>query len=164
MKTSSRESVPVASTAERTARRWDVLVTLILMTLLLLPIPFVQFRSWPERRLILERPVLPWSAFRLCYQPIEGGPPVEELYRFRGSGGLAPQTLTAVSPLALESSELPFLQWQKQPEIGLHELHHRGGLLEITVRWQPVIAYPLRMLKNAWQAHPLGSHGGGAKR
>jgi len=150
--------------ADRRARRWDVFVTVLLAAFLLVPMPFVQFRSWPERRLILERPVLPWSAFRLCYHPLEGGRPVEELYRFQGSGRLAPQSLNAVSPLALESSELPLLQWQNQPEIGLHEIHGTGALLEITVRWQPVLAYPLKMLKNAWQAHPLGSHGGGANR
>jgi len=150
--------------ADRRARRWDVFVTVLLAAFLLVPMPFVQFRSWPERRLILERPVLPWSAFRLCYHPLEGGRPVEELYRFQGSGRLAPQSLNAVSPLALESSELPWLQWQNQPEIGLHEIHGTGALLEITVRWQPVLAYPLKMLKNAWQAHPLGSHGGGANR
>lgn len=150
--------------ADRRASRWDVTVMVLLAILLLIPIPFVQFRSWPERRLILERPVLPWSAFRLCYHPIEGGPPVEELYHFEGSGRLAPQPLNAVSPLALESSELPFLQWQKQPEIGLHEIHRTGALLEITVRWQPILAYPLKMLRDAWQAHPLGSHGGEASR
>ncbi len=164
MKKIPDESLPEFSGAERAARRWDVVVTVILASLLLLPIPFVQFRSWPENRLILERPVLPWSTFRVCYQPLEGGPPVEELYRFQGLGRLAAQNLSALSPLAVESSELPFLQWQRQPEIALHELHHKGGLLHVAVRWQPIAAYPVKMLKDAWQAHPLGSHGGGAKR
>lgn len=164
MKNIPRGTEPALWAADRRARRWDVFVTVLLAAFLLVPVPFVQFRSWPERRLILERPVLPWSTFRLCYHPIEGGPPVEELYRFQGSGRLSPQPLSAVSPVALESSELPFLQWQKQPEIGLHEIHRTGALLEITVRWQPVLAYPMRMLKDAWKAHPLGSQGGGANR
>lgn len=164
MTSAPRESGPEFPSAERRARRWDILVTTVLAVLLLIPVPFVQFRTWPEGRLILERPVLPWSSFRLCYRPLDGARSVEELYRFKGLGRLVPQEAGVVFPLAVESLGPPLLQWQKQPEIGLQELYDRGGLLQIRKRWQPVLAYPLRMLKDAWQGHPFGSHGGGAKR
>lgn len=159
-------SAPVlkASRAEYRARRWDILVTGVLAMLLLIPMPFVQFRSWPDNRLILERPVLPWSSFRLCYRPLDGGPPVEEQYRFDHAGRLRPPVAADAFPMALESVDLPWLQWQKQPEIGLQEIHDRGAFLDVRVRWQPVLAYPLKMLLEAWKDHPLGSQGAGAKR
>lgn len=152
------------SSAQRRARRWDILVTAAMALCLLIPMPFVQFRSWPDRRLILERPVLPWSSFRLCYRPLDESPPVEERYRFDSAGRLQPSVAAGAFPMALESLDPPWLQWQKQPEIGLQDIHDRGAFLDIRVRWQPVLAYPLKMLLDAWKDHPLGSQGGGARR
>ncbi len=160
----SSGSLSEASRADRTARRWDLVVTVSMALLLLIPIPFVQFRSWPERRLILERPVLPWSSFRLCYRPLDTDQPVVEQYRFDRSGRLNPPLGPAVFPMVLESREPPLLQWQKHPEMGLQDLHAQASFLDITVRWQPVLVYPLRMLKDVWKDHPLGFQGGGARR
>lgn len=149
---------------ERRARRWDVMVTGVLVLFLLIPIPFAQFRGWPGGEPVLERPVLPWSSFRLCYVPAGGGRPVEEVYRFTWNGKLVPGGGELRHPAALESLDAPLLAWQRQPEVELRSLHRNGEFLLVRTRWRPVAAWPLGMLLASWKDHGAGVHGGGAGR
>ncbi|SMC17372.1 hypothetical protein SAMN02746041_00305 [Desulfacinum hydrothermale DSM 13146] len=149
---------------ERRARRWDVLVTVVLALTLLIPLPFVSFRAWPGGELMLVRPVLPWSSFRLCYLPAGGDGPVEELYRFTWDGKIVPGGGELTHAAALESWEAPLLGWQGQPELELTTLYRNGQFLVVRTRWRPLVVWPLAMLVSSWKDHDGGFQGGAAGR
>ncbi len=147
---------------ERKARRWDKVVMIFLGLLLLVPMPFIRFKAWPSKELLLERPVLPWSTFRICSLWHGSEDPVEEIYKFNWRGSLNPEIPGFLHPVALESCKMPYLVWQKQPAIPLRRLYEKGEFLLVKTSWRPILAWPLGMIVSSWRGHSSGFHGGGA--
>lgn len=131
---------------ERRARAWDRWTTGVIFLLLLIPLPIARFQSWPGGEIVLDRLVLPWSHFRICYVSLADGNPVEEVHRFRWNGRL--QGGEGVSPLNLEwiSMGPAMLKWQDAPEILLSRRQEEGQMLRMKVLWRPVLLWPLEAL------------------
>jgi hypothetical protein len=138
---------------EKKAMVWDRMVTVFIVALLFLPIPFARFQVQPQLSTLLERPVLPWSRFHIRYLSYPQGAAMEENYRFSWRGRIWRETGQGVTPerqvsFAITPVNEPLLRWQDNPDIRLGELFTRGEVLTVSSFWQPLIFYPARM---AWQ-------------
>jgi hypothetical protein len=142
------------SISHRRAVTWDRMVTVFIVVLLFVPMPFARFQVAPRMTTILERPVMPWSRFQIRYVSYPQGLPQAASYGFTWKGQMlrepgdnpAPQRETT---FAITPANEPLLRWQDNPDIRLGEMFVRGEVLKVTSFWQPVIFYPLRM---GWQA------------
>ena len=138
---------------EKKAMVWDRMVTVFIVALLFLPIPFVRFQVQPQMTTLLERPILPWSRFHIRHLSYPQGTSMEDNYRFSWRGRIYRDTgpdVTAQQQVrfAITPANEPLLRWQDNPEIRLGELFVRGEVLTVNSFWQPLIFYPARM---AWQ-------------
>lgn len=131
---------------QKRARRWDRWVTIIIVLLLLIPVPFARFESWPAGRTILVRPVMPWSRFHFCYTSFPGGVPVEEAYYFTWRGQILPANRQSPMLLCITSAESPVLKWQNNPELALEKVFQDGDFVQIDTFWQPLLLWPFSML------------------
>lgn len=131
---------------QKRAKAWDRWVTIIIVGLLLLPIPFARFESWPDGRTILVRPVMPWSRFHFCYVAFPGGEPVEEAYEFTWRGRILPANTPDPLLLVISSAEAPLLKWQNNPELVLEEVFQQGDFVQVGTFWQPILLWPLSMV------------------
>ena len=131
---------------ERRARRWNILVTVLLTAFLFVPMPFVRFDTWPAKEMLGEHIVTPWSRFRLCYESLPGREPVVDVYRFSWRGRL--KNGDGTNPQFLHPGSLgpASLKWQNSPEILLHEAYVHGELIRVETYWQPVILWPFKMI------------------
>ncbi len=77
---------------EKKAMVWDRMVTVFIVALLFLPIPFARFQVQPQLSTLLERPILPWSRFHIRYLSYPQGTPMEENYRFSWRGQIGRET------------------------------------------------------------------------
>lgn len=131
---------------QKRARAWDRWVTIIIVALLLVPIPFARFESWPDGRTILVRPVMPWSRFHFCYLSFPTGDPVEEAYEFTWRGQILPPGTTDPLLFVISSAESPLLKWQNNPELVLEEVFQKGDFVQLDTFWQPLLLWPLSMV------------------
>jgi len=131
---------------QKRAKVWDRGVTIIIVALLLVPIPFARFKSWPDGRTILVRPVMPWSRFHFCYVTFPGGDPVEEAYQFTWKGKILPGGTTTPMLFVISSAESPLLKWQNNPELVLEEVFQQGDFVQVDTFWQPLLLWPFSML------------------
>jgi len=136
---------------ERLAKGWERWVTVAIVALLLAPIPFVRFETWPSGNLLRQHPLTPWSRFRICYLSFPDHSLVDDPRGFHWNGlGLQPEPIFD-RPLALSAAGEILFKWRDQPELPLTELDARGDLLLVRTGWQPLLLWPLRMLKEAWR-------------
>jgi hypothetical protein len=142
------------SIQEKKAMAWDRLVTVAIVVLLFLPLPFARFQVQPQMSTILERPIMPWSRFQIRSISYPQGTPMEETYQFTWRGQILRQseqgsTLQRQAIFAITPVNEPLLRWQDNPDIRLGELYTNGEVLTVTSFWQPIILYPVLM---GWQA------------
>lgn len=132
---------------DKRARRWDRWVTIIIVIVLLLPIPFARFESWPDGGTILVRPVLPWSRFLFCYVSFPENHAVQEAYRFTWKGQILPADHHP-KPLLLvsTSADSPLLKWQNNPELTLNDVFQQGNFVRVSTFWRPILLWPIAML------------------
>lgn len=146
---------------EKLARGWNVWVTVAIVVLLLIPLPFVRFESWPNGTLLFQQLLVPWSSFRICYTSFPDRLAIDDVYHFKWSG-LHPHTDVALDSLmAISSTQPPLLKWQNRPEFPLSDLFYEGGLLQIKTCWQPVLFWPIYMLYESWRNVDHRVQGGG---
>jgi hypothetical protein len=142
------------SVSDKKAMVWDRMVTVVIVALLFVPIPFARFQALPHMATLLERPIMPWSRFQVRSLSYPQGMPLEESFQFNWKGQIlrasdqAPPPQREVS-FAITPVNEPLLRWQGNPDIRLGELFGHGEVLKVTSFWQPAILYPLRM---GWQA------------
>jgi hypothetical protein len=139
---------------EKKAAAWDRFVTVIIVLLLFFPLPFARFQTQPQKVVLLERPILPWSQFRIRYVTYPRGVPVEQVYRFTWNGKIVAQDVAATPAqtsvsFAITPVNNPLLRWQNNPEIRLGDIFVQGEVLKVTSFWQPLLFWPLRI---GWQA------------
>ncbi|HAA03026.1 MAG TPA: hypothetical protein DCE18_06620 [Syntrophobacteraceae bacterium] len=132
---------------------WERMVTVFIVALLFLPIPFARVQVQPQMSTLLERPILPWSRFHIRYLSYPQGIPMEETYQFTWKGMIRRETDPAGAPqrqvsFAIPPVSEPLMRWQDNPDLRLGELFTRGEVLAVRSSWQPLIFYPIRM---AWQ-------------
>jgi hypothetical protein len=142
---------------EKRAVAWDRFVTLIIVGLLFLPLPFARFQTAPQMTILLERPILPWSRFTIRCLSFPEGIVMESSYGFTWKGQLVPmedgRPTSPVQEIAFPISPVsePLLRWQNNPDIRLGDLFVRGETLTVNSFWQPLLLWPVRM---GWQARP----------
>ena len=139
---------------EKKAAAWDRFVTVAIVVLLFLPLPFARFQTLPQKVVLLERPILPWSQFRIRYVTYPRGVLVEQAYRFTWNGRIVAQGTSATAAetsvsFAITPVNNPLLRWQNNPEIRLGDIFVQGEVLKVTSFWQPLLFWPLRI---GWQA------------
>ncbi len=144
------------STSDKKAMIWDRMVTVFIVSLLLIPLPFARLQTTHPVTTILERPIMPWSHFQFRYLSYPQGEPREDIYRFTWKGQILRETSDGSLPqreatFAISPANEPLLRWQNHRDIRLGELYPHGEVLKMTSFWQPIILYPLRM---GWQARP----------
>jgi hypothetical protein len=131
---------------EKMPRKWDRRITIIIVLLLLVPLPFARIESWPGGNILMERLIVPWTGFRLCYISYPEMEPVVEDYSFTWKGELLPRNgsslLLAYNPFMGE----PILKWRNSREIHLNELFTTGGVLRFSSSWQPILLWHAGML------------------
>jgi hypothetical protein len=130
---------------------WDSWATVFFLLLLMVPLPFARFESWPSGRIISEHLVTPWSRFQLCYTDYPGGQAVQETFNFTWKGELIPRGMVPPELFFINSLDPPAFQWQSTPEVVLKESFYKGELLRLETFWQPVLLWPFKM---GWQAGP----------
>ena len=135
---------------ERRARSWDRWVTLVIVLFLLVPFPIARFDSWPGGQVVLDRLVMPWSRFRICYVSFEDGNPVEEEYTFTWPARLDQQHGPLPAEFTVHSAEPAILKWQDAPEMALGNLFSNRELLRLRTLWRPLILWPIEKL---WRLH-----------
>jgi hypothetical protein len=130
---------------DRSPKSWDRWITTIILVTLLIPLPFARLEAQSNGNVILEKIVMPWSTFRICYVSFPDGKPVEEVYRFTWKGVLLSHNKPM--PLLSEVSSLhpPTLQWQGTPEKMLKEVFYGGDFLDVKTSWRPIILWPVLM-------------------
>jgi len=139
---------------EKKAAAWDRFVTVVIIVLLFLPLPFARFQTLPQKVVLLERPILPWSQFRIRYVSFPRGILVEQVYQFTWNGGIVAKDAPSAAPetslaFAITPVNNPLLRWQNNPEIRLGDIFVQGEVLKVTSFWQPLLFWPLRI---GWQA------------
>ncbi|MCU0573839.1 MAG: hypothetical protein MUC41_12715 [Syntrophobacteraceae bacterium] len=149
--TSDQPAVPTETSGdmihhEKRARRWNILVTVLLTAVLFVPMPFVRFDTWPGNEMLAEHIVTPWSRFRLCYESLPCRDPVVDVYRFSWKGRL--KNGDGTNPQFLHPGSLgpASLKWQNGPEITLREAYVHGELIRVETYWQPMILWPFKMI------------------
>jgi hypothetical protein len=138
------------SWAEKRARIWDLKVTCVIVIILFIPLPFVRVETWPQGEILFEKPITPWSEFRICCLSYPGGEPVEEIYGFNWRGKLVPYNVQSPLPFAFKCADEPLLKWQKDPEISLNNAFLQGDLINAETFWQPFLFWPFRMIWQTW--------------
>ena len=129
------------------ANAWDRSVTIIIIMLLLMPIPFVRFESWPGGGTILMRPIMPWSYFHFCYNLYPGGEPVEEAFQFTWRGKILPTDTPEPLLLIVSSAAAsPILKWQDNPELPLEDVFRHGNFILVNTHWRPILLWPFTMV------------------
>lgn len=131
---------------QKRAKAWDRFITIAIVAILLLPLPFARFESWPDGGTILVRPVMPWSKFHFCYISFPKGEPVEETYGFTWRGKILPAGTATPLILVTSSAESPLLKWQNNPELALDEVFQQGDFVQVDTFWQPILLWPVSML------------------
>jgi hypothetical protein len=129
---------------EMRARRWDRWVTIAIVALLFLPLPFARFESWPAGQILADHIITPWSRFRVCYVTYPDGKAVEEAFEFTWKARIIPGNPSPILP-RLQSLHPPLLKWQNGPEVELKEPFYRGDLLQVRTSWQPIVLWPFRL-------------------
>jgi hypothetical protein len=131
---------------ERRARAWDRWVTGAIVVFLFLPFPIARFDSLPGGEVVLDRLVMPWSRFRICYVSFQDGTPVEEEYTFTWPGRLDQHHGPFPADFALDSAEPSVLKWQDAPEMALGNLFINGESLRLRTLWRPLLLWPIEKL------------------
>lgn len=131
---------------ERHARAWDRWVTGLIVAFLFIPFPIARFESWPRGEVVLQRLVMPWSRFQICYVSFPDGKPVEEVYTFGWKGNLEHHDGPFPVEFSWNSTEPPILKWQSAPEIVLGGLFRNGEFLRLKTTWRPLVIWPLEAL------------------
>lgn len=141
--------------AEKRAKNWDRLVSCVIVMCLFIPLPFVRLETWPQEKVLLEKPVTPWSRFRICYTSFPSGESVEDVFGFTWKGKIVPHGAQISLPFPVASLGEPSLKWQKDPEIPLSGVSIQGDFIDARTFWQPLLFSPLRMI---WQTcfHRIG--------
>lgn len=142
----SMEAVEEMSTYEKRARKWNIRVTMLLVAVLFVPLPFARFETWPGLEIIAEHIVTPWSRFRLCYEAFPGREPVEDVYTFTWKGRLRNGDGSEPQFLHPGSYGPAVLKWQNGPEMVLRDAYANGDLIKVETFRQPIIAWPFRMI------------------
>lgn len=150
MESSTRNKVggESAGTAfhERRARVWDRWTMASIVFILLVPLPIARFESWPGGDIVLDRPIMPWSHFQICYISYPDGMPVEEFHTFQWNGRLENREASYPVDFVWLSAEPAVLKWQNAPEIVLVDLHGKGETLRMKTFWRPVLLWPFEAL------------------
>lgn len=134
---------------ERQARRMDLFMTIVVLLVLLIPLPFARFEAFPSGDLISEHMIMPWSDFKICYSSFPNADPVEESYRFTWKGELIPKASSKPVLFAVNSMEPPVLKWQSLPDVRLGSLFLDGDMIRLRTFWQPIIFWPIKMVLHA---------------
>lgn len=132
--------------SERDVRRWDRRITIIIVLLLLAPLPFVKIESFPGGDVLLEKLIVPWTGFRVCYVSYPEMEPVVEDYSFTWKGELLPRNSSSLILADRPFVEEPILKWRNSPDIYLDSFTAKGGVLRIRSSWRPVLLWPAGML------------------
>jgi hypothetical protein len=130
---------------EKKARNWDRWVTLSIVFLLILPLPFVRFEAWPQGTIVFERIIMPWSRFQICYVDYVHKEPVVEEYRFTWKGELLPRNISLPLFARSHAVDPPLLKWQNNPDIVLKDIFYEGDFLQIKTFWRPILLWPFAM-------------------
>ncbi|MFP5212269.1 MAG: hypothetical protein ACLGPL_02715 [Acidobacteriota bacterium] len=130
---------------EKKAIAWDRMVTIVIVALLFIPLPFARVETWPNGSALAERIVTPWTTFQLCYTDLHSKESVEDRYAFTWKGELLPQKVSNLLIPMPFSVDPPTLKWWNAPELSLKEAFYRGDFLRVKTFWQPVILWPLGM-------------------
>lgn len=129
---------------EKRAQRWDRWVTIAIVAILFIPLPFARFEAWPSGQVVADHIIMPWSRFRICYVSYPDGAPKEERFEFSWKARILPG-----DPLptlhGFQSFHPPILKWQNGPELELKEPFYRGDLLRVKTSWQPIALWPFRL-------------------
>lgn len=145
---------------DKRARKWDRWVTGMIVVCLMIPFPFVRLESWPGGEMVLERMVMPWSSFKLCYVSLRTGEPVEEKVHFTWKGEPEPSHASRLDLVAVAAQDPPKIKWHNLPEQSLEDLYFGGESLRLKRFWQPLLLWPFAMLKGAVAGMPLGPSAG----
>ncbi len=129
------------------AEKWDRTITLAIVLLLAVPLPFARFETWPHGRIFPDRIIAPWSRFRICYTSPSGGETHEDVYRFTWTGRLITGDASPLNLFLVASAGDPSLKWQDYPETPLKDMVQKGRFLRVETFWQPLFLWPFRM---AW--------------
>lgn len=135
--------------SEKRTLAWDRWTTVIFLLLLMLPVPFARFESWPGGKIISEHLVTPWSRFQLCYIDFPSGQAAQETFKFTWKGELIPRGIVPPEVFVISSLEPPAFKWQNAPEVILKDSFYKGELLKLETFWQPVLLWPFKM---GWRA------------
>lgn len=131
---------------EKRARVWDRWTMALIVVILLVPLPIARFESWPGGDVVLDRPIMPWSHFRICYVSYLDGKPVEEFHTFQWNGKLDNHERSGPVDFGWLSAQPAVLKWQNAAEIVLGDLHGKGETLRMRTHWRPVLLWPFEAL------------------
>ena len=134
---------------ERNARKVDRLMTIAILMILAIPVPFARFEACPAGTVISEHMIMPWSGFKICYTTFPDGEAVEEEYQFTWKGEILPREVSTSILFSIDSITPPILKWQSLPDVSLKGLFFQGEMLKLRTFWQPIMLWPLKMV---WQA------------
>lgn len=127
----------------------DMLMTIAVLLVLLIPVPFARFEAFPTGNLISEHMIMPWSDFKICYTSFPSGEPVEEKYRFTWKGEILPSEGSRQAIFSVNSTEPPLLKWQSLPDVRLGSVFLSGDMIRLKTFWQPIMLWPIKMVLNA---------------
>ena len=134
---------------ERKARKVDRLMTIAILIVLLIPLPFARFEAFPAGGVISEHMIMPWSDFKICYTAFPDEEAIEETYQFTWKGEILPREPSRSILFSINSLTPPILKWQSLPDVSLKGIFFQGEMLKLRTFWQPIMFWPLKMI---WQA------------
>ena len=153
MMTNSSKNQDFETPAAKRAEKWDRTITVAIIILLALPLPFARFETWPHGAVFFDRLVTPWSRFRICYTSPAENEIREDVYGFKWNGRLQSGTASSLNLFLVDSVGVPLLKWQDYPDTPLKDMVHRGKFLRVETFWQPLLLWPFQM---AWHIREDG--------
>ncbi len=135
---------------EQRARVWNRWVTGAIVALLFIPFPIARFDASPGGSVVLDRLIMPWSQFKICYVSVQDDSAVEEQYTFIWPGKLAQYHGPFPADFDTDSAEPAVLKWQDAPEMGLRNLFVNGESLRLRTLWRPLLLWPMEKLWRIW--------------
>lgn len=131
---------------EQRARVWNRWVIGAIVALLVIPLPIARFDSSPGGSVVLDRLIMPWSRFKICYVSFQDDSAVEEQYTFTWPGELDHHHGPLPANFDVDSVEPVVLRWQDAPEIALGSLFINGESLRLRTLWRPLLLWPMEKL------------------
>lgn len=135
---------------EQRAKVWNRWVTGAIVVLLFIPFPIARFDSSPGGSVVLDRLIMPWSRFKICYVSFQDDDAVEEQYTFTWPEKLDQHHGSLPADFDTESAEPAVLKWQDAPEMALGSLFVRGESLRLRTLWRPLLLWPMEKLWRIW--------------